>query len=106
MCPKPHNPYSCFESEQGSTQLSASCCSPELPSHSADVPCSVGARGAQIISSERDSLPMFGSIPSQTIVSQMAESVPVHSFSQDIRGGYRAIKRGGNFTRLCTMRMH
>ena len=80
--PKPHDPYSCLESECDTNSGLQCPAGSHVNPCPADVLCSVGASGAQTISSERNSLPMLGTMPSRTAVCQITGSGPVYSFSQ------------------------
>ena len=67
-CAKPHDPYSCFDSECDTNS------GLQHPARSHVDPCpadDLHAPRAQTISSERESLSIIGNMPSQTIVSQI-----------------------------------
>ena len=77
---KPCDPYSCFDSECDTNSGLQHPAGSHVDPCPADV---LHASGVQTISSERESQPIFGNMPSQTIVSQISESGPVYSFSQE-----------------------
>ena len=90
ICAKPHDPYSCSDSEAVTNPGLQYSAGSRVDPCSVDNLCTEGASGAQTISGERESLSM---LPSQAIVPQITESRQMYLFTQE---------HGAPFLKGCT----